>query len=267
MVLLYKEYIGFVYVWTNIINNKKYIGLHVGKITDNYIGSGKLFKKAIKKYGIDKFHRKIIYYEYNNIDNLYQKEHDIINFYNAVNDETYYNLTNYDPKNIIEGVKHRVVLEETKNKIRKYRTGNRSSEKTKRKMSQVQRNLIFINNGIKETKISKENIIPVGWSLGRLYKNKIKRNTKGMKWYNNGIKDCQFFSGEEPEGWIKGRIHGLQKCIGNLENTKGTKWYNNGIKTKQYIQGKEPAGWKLGFLNTKLNSYPRNKKGQFSKVH
>ena len=31
---------GFVYEWTNIVNGKKYIGLHLGDIKDNYMGSG-----------------------------------------------------------------------------------------------------------------------------------------------------------------------------------------------------------------------------------
>jgi group I intron endonuclease len=51
---------GYVYLWTNLINGKQYIGKHQG--TDpNYIGSGILFKAAVKKYGIENFVRVILY--------------------------------------------------------------------------------------------------------------------------------------------------------------------------------------------------------------
>lgn len=53
-------YYGFIYEWTNKINNKKYIGSHAGTVDDGYIGSGKLFQKAIKKYGIENFTRTIL---------------------------------------------------------------------------------------------------------------------------------------------------------------------------------------------------------------
>ena len=44
--------IGYVYLITNLINNKKYIGLRKSSTFDEkYWGSGKLIQKAIKKYG------------------------------------------------------------------------------------------------------------------------------------------------------------------------------------------------------------------------
>ena len=51
------EYIyHFTYMTTNIINNKIYIGIHSSnKLYDSYIGSGKTLKRAIKKYGKEKF--------------------------------------------------------------------------------------------------------------------------------------------------------------------------------------------------------------------
>lgn len=55
-------YYGFVYEWTNNINGKKYIGSHVGTIEDGYVGSGKAFRRAIKKHGIENFTRTIIEY-------------------------------------------------------------------------------------------------------------------------------------------------------------------------------------------------------------
>ena len=55
-----------IYKTTNIVNNKIYIGLHsTDNIEDGYIGSGDILKKAIKKYGKDKFHREVLYVFHN----------------------------------------------------------------------------------------------------------------------------------------------------------------------------------------------------------
>ena len=51
-----------IYKTTNIVNNKIYIGLHsTNNLEDGYIGSGKVLKQAIKKYGKDKFSREVLY--------------------------------------------------------------------------------------------------------------------------------------------------------------------------------------------------------------
>lgn len=41
---------AYIYLTTNLINGKKYIGQHNGSIKDNYLGSGVLLVKAIEKY-------------------------------------------------------------------------------------------------------------------------------------------------------------------------------------------------------------------------
>lgn len=51
----------FVYLTTNFINNKQYVGEHSSEdFNDAYLGSGVAIKKALKKYGKENFSRKIL---------------------------------------------------------------------------------------------------------------------------------------------------------------------------------------------------------------
>lgn len=91
---------GFIYRWTNTVNNKKYIGSHMGTEDDGYIGSGKLFLAAVKKYGINKFEREILEW----VDTtdrfvLLEREKYYLNLYNAASDKNYYNVA----KDVIGG--------------------------------------------------------------------------------------------------------------------------------------------------------------------
>jgi group I intron endonuclease len=83
---------GFIYLTTNKINGKKYIGMCKNTHRENYIGSGKLLKQAVKKYGKENFDR-VILQECETLDELSQSEIYWINFYNAVEDTNFYNLT------------------------------------------------------------------------------------------------------------------------------------------------------------------------------
>lgn len=82
---------GFIYEWTNELNGKKYIGSHKGDINDNYLGSGVAFNRAIKKYGIDNFTRKILEFVENDREIL-EKEQYYLDLVNAAKNKNYYNL-------------------------------------------------------------------------------------------------------------------------------------------------------------------------------
>jgi group I intron endonuclease len=84
---------GFIYITTNLVNGKQYIGQHVSSTQndDGYFGSGTLIKQAIKKYGKKSFLREILYVSFDQND-LDEKEKWFIEKYNAVDDPKFYNL-------------------------------------------------------------------------------------------------------------------------------------------------------------------------------
>jgi hypothetical protein len=89
------NYYGFVYITTNILNNKKYIGQCSGdpnsNTVKNYFGSGKAIIRAIKKNGKEFFSKEIICFA-NSLEELNELERKIIKEHNAVNSKLYYNI-------------------------------------------------------------------------------------------------------------------------------------------------------------------------------
>lgn len=81
---------GFVYEWINNINQKWYVGSHKGETSSRYIGSGRAFKAAVKKYGIENFTRRILYEG----DDFKNQETLILNERDAESDPQSYNLRN-----------------------------------------------------------------------------------------------------------------------------------------------------------------------------
>lgn len=84
-----KQY--YIYLTTNKINGKQYIGQHYGKPNDKYFGSGKAVLDAIVKYGKENFFKEILCYCTK--EDIDEKEKYYINLYNAVEDENFYNLS------------------------------------------------------------------------------------------------------------------------------------------------------------------------------
>lgn len=78
-----------VYKTTNNINGKYYIGCHkTYELHDGYLGSGKLIKKAIEKYGVESFSKTILHV-YDTEEEMYQRERDIVTESFCLSDKTY----------------------------------------------------------------------------------------------------------------------------------------------------------------------------------
>lgn len=89
-----EEKYGFIYITTNNINGKKYIGqkkYDKAKKWINYLGSGIVLNKSIKKYGRNNFTREIIE-ECETRELLNQKEKYWIEYYNATTSNDFYNI-------------------------------------------------------------------------------------------------------------------------------------------------------------------------------
>lgn len=116
-----------VYKVTNNINKKFYIGVHsTTDPNDSYLGSGKIIKDAIAKYGKHNFHKEVLFI-FDNLEDALSKEKEIVNE-QFVKSEDNYNISlggGIGGKNIngfsFSGKSH---SEETIEKIRQASLGN-----------------------------------------------------------------------------------------------------------------------------------------------
>lgn len=83
---------GYIYITTNLINGKRYIGQKkFNKDWNWYKGSGKALKKAFLKYGRENFHKDIVSIAYSK-EELDQLEIEWIDNYNAIKSKDFYNM-------------------------------------------------------------------------------------------------------------------------------------------------------------------------------
>ena len=207
-----------IYKITNKINNKTYIGKHQTKnLNDNYMGSGKLIKAAIKKYGIENFIKEILFI-FDNETDMNNKEKELV-----VLSENSYNLC--------EGGKggFGYINSDIWTEGKRQRHNNKIS-------------------GFK--KFTKEQRKEYG-ILGGKSKNELEFGNRIKKLYPNGTRFKSTVS-EETKNKISSSKKG--KCCGKSNPMYGKVWITNGQENKT-IKKEELDKWiELGYSRGKLIS-------------
>ena len=170
---------GFIYITTNAINDKKYVGMCSSvKRFKGYLGSGILLKQAIAKYGKENFTRLVLE-ECETEEQLRESERKWIDFYDAVNSEQFYNMCD-GGRGGNTG------------------TGRSTSEQTKKqweKKSKEERSRIARQSVKNRTRNYKGDNNPMAG----------KSAVRGLKWYNNGSTAIYAVEGNQPSGFVLGR--------------------------------------------------------------
>ena len=127
-----------IYKTINTIDGKYYIGCHqTNSLNDEYYGSGKHLIRAIKKYGIESFERKILFI-FDNKEDMFNKERELVNE-NLVKDSKSYNLkiggSGGNP-GIIGAFSGRKHSNETKEKQRQAALQQVTTDNKRRKLSE-----------------------------------------------------------------------------------------------------------------------------------
>lgn len=191
-----------IYKVTNLINNHFYIGQHQTKnLDDDYLGSGKLIRGAIKKFGRENFIKEILFV-FDTKEEMNSKEKELVNL-QLVENKTCYNMAlggtggpiglgskrSDESRKLMSDVrlgmkfteKHKEKLKiAAKNRKTNNRKGTRHTEESKEKIKNARakqtnnvgglKNKIWITDGIFEKAIKSEEKIPDGWKKGRTYK-------------------------------------------------------------------------------------------------
>ena len=210
-----------VYKVTNVINKKIYIGAHKTKnIQDNYMGSGKLLKKAIKKYGIENFKKEILAI-CDAETNMYEIEKKLVNEEFIDQSDTYnlkiggsggFNFINENNLNNINntgvgGKSYAKKVKEDKN-FRK-NLSNKNSERLKKLHSEGK----FKYNNFSGKKHSSNTKEKIGKANS---KNQMgsKNSNFGNCWiYNEELKKSRCIKKNKLEEWIKNGWKKGRKCI------------------------------------------------------
>jgi hypothetical protein len=198
----------YLYQITNSVNGKIYVGVHKTRnLDDGYMGSGKILNHGIAKHGIENFTKVILEY-FDTSEAMYTREKEVVNEEFLLREDVY-NLRrggtggfDYINKNRdfyehnlkiaknrdYQSDEYKKILSEGTKRGRAFgkkpnlfgrkptlgTTGKKFNDVAKRKMSESakesNKDMIWITNGIENSRIKSYNELPPGWKRGRTLK-------------------------------------------------------------------------------------------------
>ena len=238
-----KKY-NYIYKITNILNNKIYIGKHsTDKLEDGYMGSGKIIKQAINKYGIENFKKEYLVF-CDKEDKLNWFERFYIRKYESTNRNIGYNITKGGDGTL--GF-HIHMTEEHKKKISESNKGKKLSYEHIRHLSESLKGRKTWNKGkigyLKGRVFSEESRRKMSESkIGKHHseetKIKISESNKGKPAWNKGKpgNSGSFKKGHKPSAEVKSKINVKKQYIN--ENNEIV-WMRPSLKSRWHPDWKE----------------------------
>ncbi len=211
----------YVYKFTNMINGKFYIGKHsTNNLEDGYPGSGKWMKRAVKKYGIQNFHREILF-EFDDEKSALDKENELVTL-DLIKDKNCYNITG-GGKGSWQHCKELIpVISENGEKIMAT-----SSEMKERNLKGVNSLTVAVvdENG-KQFRVSKNDPRYLSGELESFSKGKVSVKDKTGKTLSVSKNDPRYLSGE------------LEYIFSGMVNvTDGEKTFKVKLNDPRYLSG------------------------------
>lgn len=246
--------IGYIYITTNLINGKKYIGQKRStEFNPEYKGSGKYLWRAINKYGWDNFKVELVKECNTNYDDLDQMEIDLIKQHDAVNSKEFYNLQAGGQKGNIKGSK---LSDETRALMSSSRKGRHTG------VNNVNYNRTKIHKDNTHKLVKNEDLqwyLDNGWELGisderrKFLSEKIKKYNP-MTGHQLRGKDHPYYGKKSPTSGMK---MSEEFCKHVSESRKGDKnpgfnkkWIYKGEVSKRVLEEDLEYyindGWRLG---------------------
>ena len=198
---------NYIYKITNITNGKIYIGKHsTDDLNDGYMGSGKIIKQAIKKYGIENFTKEYLVF-CDKEDKLNWFEIFYIKKYGSTNSDIGYNIS-YGGDGLL-GI---IMTEEQKKKISEKLKGKTFSAEHRIHISEVRKGMKFSDEHrihISESKKGKR------FSPNTEFKKGSEPWNKGKKGLYSGCNHPMFGKHKQKLKWVTPNGDIKEMDIGN----------------------------------------------------
>ena len=211
-----------IYKTTNLVNGKIYIGQDT-KNNANYLGSGDLIKRAIKKYGIINFKKEILCFcetqkELNEMEQKFILEN------NSTDKSIGYNICVGGTNGTMLNRKH---SKETKQQMSEIRTGIVFTDEHKKNLSKAHKGKT-ISDETKE-KMSKSQKLVKRTPMSEETKEKIRNTKKGVK-LSEETKKKMSESHKGEKNHFYGKTHSEKTITKISESKKGVPSKKKGVK-------------------------------------